>query len=206
MATKPSSPDLTGLTHEQKDILILTLLARLEALESKVNKNSCNSSKPPSSDGLAKKTSSLRQSSGKPPGAQPGHKGSTLKQAMQPTERIDHPLPGQCERCHHELPLHDALVGERRQAFDVVERRTLSVRCQFGQLHTSVFPASVTEPVQYGPNVRALAVHLTQGPMLPYARAAELIRDVYGLAISPGTLVAWVGEARTALQDTADLI
>ena len=161
MATKPSSPDFTGLTYEQKDILILTLLARLEALESKVNKNSCNSSKPPSSDGLAKKTSSLRQSSGKPPGAQPGHKGSTLKQAMQPTERIDHSLPGQCERCHHELPLHDALVGERRQAFDVVEHRTLSVRCQCGQLHTSVFPASVTEPVQYGPNVRALAVHLT---------------------------------------------
>ena len=132
---------------------------------------------------------------------------------MQPTERIDHSLPGQCERCHHELPLHDALAGERRQvfdvpvaAFDVVEHRTLSVRCQCGQLHTSVFPASVTEPVQYGPNVRALAVHLTQGPMLPYARAAELIRDVYGLAISPGTLVAWVGEARTALQDTADLI
>jgi len=111
------------------------------------------------------------------------------------------------------LPLHDALVGERRQvfdvpvaAFDVVEHRTLSVRCQFEQLHTSAFPASVTEPVQYGPNVGALAVHLTQGQMLPYARAAELIRDVYGLVISPGTLVAWVGEARTALQGTADLI
>ena len=213
MATKPSSPDLTGLSHEQKDILILTLLARLEALESKVNKNSSNSSKPPSSDGLAKKTSSLRESSGKPPGAQAGRKGSTLKQALQPTERVDHPLPGHCDRCHHELPLQDALVGERRQvfdvpvaAFDVVEHRTLSVRCQCGQLHTSAFPASVTEPVQYGPNVRALAVHLTQGQMLPYARAAELIRDVYGLAISPGTLVAWVGEARIALQSTADLI
>ena len=119
MATKPSSPDLTGLSHEQKDILILTLLARLEALESKVNKNSSNSSKPPSSDGLAKKTSSLRESSGKPPGGQAGRKGSTLKQALQPTERIDHPLPAQCERCHHTLPLQDTLVEERRQVFDV---------------------------------------------------------------------------------------
>ena len=131
----------------------MTLLARLEALESKVNKNSYNSSKPPSTDGLAKKTSSLRESSGKPPGGQAGHKGSTLKQAMQPTEHIDYPLPGQCERCHHELPLHDALVGERSQvvdvpvaAFDVVEQRTLSLRCQCGQLHTSAVPASVTEP------------------------------------------------------------
>jgi len=115
MATKPSSPDLTGLSHEQKDILILTLLARLEALESKVNKNSSNSSKPPSSDGLAKRTSSLRESSGKPPGGQTGRKGTTLRQALQPTEHIDHPLPGHCDRCHHDLPLQDALVGESKR-------------------------------------------------------------------------------------------
>ncbi|WP_295993239.1 DUF6444 domain-containing protein [Rugamonas sp.] len=174
MATKPSSPDLTGLSHEQKDILILTLLASLEALESKVNKNSSNSRKPSSSDGLAKRASSLRESSGKPPGGQTGRKGTTLRQALQATERIDHPLSEHCDRCHPELPLQDALVGERRQvfdvpvaAFDVVEHRTLSVRCQCGQLHTSAFPASVTEPVQYGSNVRMLAVHLTQGQMLP---------------------------------------
>ncbi len=213
MATKPSSPDLSGLSHEQKDILILTLLARLEALESKINKNSSNSGKPPSSDGLAKKTRSLREPSGKPPGGQAGHKGSTLKQALQPTDHIDHPLPVQCDRCHHELPMQEAFVADRRQvfdvpvaAFDIVEHRTLSVHCQCGQLHTSTFPVGVTESVQYGPNVRALAVHLTQGQMLPYARAAQLIHDVYGLTISPGTLVAWVGEARIALQGTADLI
>lgn len=66
-------------------------------------------------------------------------------------------------------------------------------------------PPCVSEAVQYGPNVRALGVHLTQGQMLPYARAAELIKDVYGLAISPGTLVAWVAEARAALQGTATI-
>ena len=60
--------------------------------------------------------------------------------------------------------------------------------------------------VQYGPNVKALGVHLIQGQMLPYARAAELIQDVYGLSISPGTLVSWVGEASVALQGTADRI
>lgn len=93
MATKPPSPDLTGLSHEQKDILILTLLARLEALESQVNKNSNNSGKPPSSDGLTKKIGSLRESSGKLPGGQVARKGTTLKQALQPTSHTDHPLP-----------------------------------------------------------------------------------------------------------------
>ncbi|PIL37768.1 hypothetical protein CR103_21805, partial [Massilia psychrophila] len=65
-----------------------------------------------------------------------------------------------------------------------------------GQVHVSAFPEGVTEVAQYGPNVRALGVHLTQGQMLPFARAAELIHDIYGLSVSPGALLAWVGEAR----------
>lgn len=213
MAKKPPGPDLSGLTHEEKDILILTLLARLDALESKVHKDSHNSSKPPSSDGLTKKTRSLRESSGKPAGGQVGHKGTTLKQAAQPTQTVEHPLPGRCDRCRNRLPLSEARVAERRQifdvpatAFDVVEHQTFEVTCSCGQVHASAFPTDVNEAVQYGPNVRALAVHLTQGQMLPYARAAELIRDLYGLAVSPATLLAWVDEARVALQGTADQI
>lgn len=104
-------------------------------------------------------------------------------------------------------------MSERRQIFDipatasdVIEHRTLVLACQCGQVQVSAFPAGVTEAAQYGPNVRAFGVHLTQGQMLPYARAAELIQDVYSLSVSPGTLVSWVGEARIALQGTADLI
>lgn len=212
MANKPLQPDLSGLSHVEKDILILTLLARLDALESKVSKSSHNSSKPPSSDGLAKKTRSLRESSGKRVG-QAGHKGSTLKRVAEPTETVRHPLPGQCERCQAALPLELARGLERRQVFDVpapcfdvIEHCTLSLVCQCGQVHDSAFPAEVGQPAQYGPNVCALGVHLTQGQMLPFARAAELIQDVYGLTVSPATLVSWVSQARHALQGTADLI
>jgi transposase len=213
MVKQSSVPDLSGLTHEEKDTLILALLARLEVLESAVSKNSHNSSKPPSSDGLAKKTRSLRQSSGKSVGGQAGHKGTTLKQIAQPTQTVEHALPERCDLCHRALPLSHAQVEARRQivdipavAFDVIEHRTLAVACQCGKRHVSTFPANVTEAVQYGPNVRALGVHLTQGQMLPFARAAELLRDIHGIAVSPGTLVAWVGDAKDALQDTADLI
>ena len=45
---------------------------------------------------------------GKPPGGPAGHKGSTLKQALQQTGHIDHLLPGHCDRCHHELPVQGA--------------------------------------------------------------------------------------------------
>ena len=63
-------PDLSRLTHEQKDDLIRMLFplieqvrlltARVEELEARLSKDSPNSSKPPSSDGLTKKTGSLR--------------------------------------------------------------------------------------------------------------------------------------------------
>jgi transposase len=216
MVQKQPLPDLSTLTHAEKDALILALFGRLEVLESLVRKDSHNSSKPPSSDGLGKKTkktSSLREASGKKAGGQVGHKGTTLKQVLQPTQTVIHPLPMRCDHCHNPLPQDEARVSERRQVFDVpatacdvIEHQTLALVCQCGQAHVSTFPAGVTEAVQYGPNLRALGVHLTQGQLLPFARAAELISDLYGIAVSPGTLVSWVGEARIALDSTADLI
>lgn len=220
MIQKLPRPDLSMLSDVDKDRLIIALfervdalLARVETLEAQVRKNSSNSSKPPSSDGFIKKTRSLRQSSGKPPGGQTGHKGTTLKRAAQPTHTIEHPLPWQCNHCHAALPLAEARVAECRQvldvpaaAHDVIEHCTMAVVCRCGQTHVSAFPADVTEAVQYGPNVKALGVHLTQGQMLPYARAAELIQDIYGLSVSPGTLVSWVAEASVALQGSFDAI
>ena len=126
---------------------------------------------------------------------------------------MTHRLPEQCGRRHAVLPTQHARVCGRRQVFDVptiafhvAEHHALALTCACGQLHVSSLPSGVSESVQYGPNVRAPGVHLTQGQMLPHARAAGLIHDVYGLAVSPGTLVAWVAEASAALQETANVI
>src|SRR4051794_41189834 len=107
MVKKLPRPDLSRLSEADKDRWIIALfdqvdalLARVETLEAQVRKNSSNSSKPPSSDGLAKKTRSLRESSGKPPGGQAGHQGTTLKRVAQATQTINHPLPWQCDQCH----------------------------------------------------------------------------------------------------------
>lgn len=209
-------PDLSSLSHEQKDELIRMLFpliekvrqltARVEELEARLSKDSHNSSKPPSSDGLAKKTRSLRVASGKKPGGQAGHAGKTLERARDVDVVIEHPLPEHCQRCGAPLMGADAQLDEQRQVFDipvaryqVLEHRTWQLRCACGQLHQSQFPEGVSELVQYGPNVRALAVHLTHGQLLPLARSAQLITQLFGLQVSPATVLAWIDQASELL-------
>ena len=214
--------DLSRLSHEQKDDIIRLLFpliaevrrlsARVAELEARLSKDSHNSSKPPSSDGLAKKSTSANIPSGKKPGAQPGRAGKTLERSTRVDTTINHPLPQHCA-CGASLTGVARVLCERRQVIDipvaryhVTEHRTWQTRCTCGQMHQSAFPAEVTEAVQYGPNVRALAVHLTHGQLLPLARSAQLITELYGLSVSPGSVYAWADQAsQTLLPKVADI-
>src|SRR5829696_2923225 len=80
----------------QQQATIDRLDARVRELEARLGQNSRNSSKPPSSDGLGKKTKNRRAKSGKKPGAQPGHPGHTLALVDDPNETIPH-SPACCE-------------------------------------------------------------------------------------------------------------
>src|SRR5258707_1410537 len=77
--------ELEGLVRQQRQQLEIVvarnalLQARVQELEARLAKDSHNSGKPPSSDGLARKTKSLRKQSGKKPGGQLGHRGETLR-------------------------------------------------------------------------------------------------------------------------------
>lgn len=95
------------------------LEARIKELEGLLQKNSRNSSKPPSSDGLAKpsRTQSLREPSDRDPGGQPGHPGKHLALVDNPDEVVRHSVT-HCQHCYRSL---ENIAGtiERRQVFDL---------------------------------------------------------------------------------------
>jgi transposase len=186
---------------------------RLHELEGRVAKDSHTSHKPPSTDGYAKKTRSLRQKSGKQPGGQEGHAGSTRHFVQTPDEIIV-VRPETCAHCQASLQDLPAEGYQRRQRIDlpeikaqVTEYQALEVRCPNCQHVTrGTFPDEVRASIQFGPMVKGIALYLLYGQLLPYARTAELLSDVCGCHLSPGTLEAFVAEGVDRLVETEELI
>jgi hypothetical protein len=107
---RPSYDELAALVIEQARA-IMELRARVGALEAenaelkrRLGMDSTNSSKPPSSDSpfIKPTPKSLRRASGRKPGGQPGHPGSTLALVDNPNKRVRHE-PGPCSGCGGDL-------------------------------------------------------------------------------------------------------
>jgi transposase len=68
------------------------------------------------------------------------------------------------------------------------------------------FPASVSAPVHYGPNLQALAVYLHQGQVLPTARTCEALAALCGCHFSEATRLPWSELAAERLAPTIERI
>jgi transposase len=205
MILRPEIRDLVGALQREIEVLRAenaALRQEVADLRRQLDKNSSNSSKPPSSDGLKKPpriAGSTRGRPGKTSGGQAGHAGGTLKPVAKPDVIERH----EAEACRHCLAgLTTAMVTgvEKRQVFDlpeprleVTEHQAMIYRCSHcrGQT-TASFPDGVTAPAQYGPRVRAVSVYLNVQQLIPEDRVAQAMADLFGAAtLCPDSVVAW---------------
>jgi transposase len=203
---QPSREEMRAIYAQGEDAvyefvvsIIQKLEARIQALEDRLDKDSHNSSKPPSSDGLKKPVKSRkRHVSNKKVGGQAGHVGTRLE----PVEKPDHLEVHPVKRCHGCAGPLEEIVPKRvvkRQVFDLPVEIKLEVTehqaevkiCpECGAENVAEFPSGVTQPTQYGPRIGAQMVYFNQYHFIPMERTAEIMQDLYGQAVSNGTIPA----------------
>jgi transposase len=191
---------------------IAELKKRIKALEDRLNQDSTNSSKPPSTNWPVRKIN-LRKKTGRSPGGQKGHKGHNLKMAETPDSIKVHNVSF-CSGCGRSLKEIEPDGYKKRQVFDlppikikVEEHRAEEKSCPHcGQLNRSCFPEGIDQPTQYGPHIKAYAVYLNQYQLLPYERIRELFLDLFGTGLSAGTIVNANRTCYGALKPVEDMI
>lgn len=159
----------------------------------KHRKDSSNSSMPPASDMTKiKQTNSLRKSSGKKPGGQVGHKGSTLKMRDMADFTEKH-FPSVCDNCGSSLSELSATFSGRRQIIDlpkiepiVTEHQVYTKQCNCGYCTKSDYPDAVKSPVSYGANIQSLVAYLSARQYVPIERMHELLSEILNINLSEG--------------------
>lgn len=156
-------------------------------------KNSRNSSIPPSKDeNRPRKNQSLRKSTGRKPGGQPGHKGNTLKMTADP-DLVVELRPDYCRNCGLSLSKAESAVEKSRQTVDIppikaiwTEYRAYGAQCACGCRTVADFPDVAGSPVSYGSNIEGLIGYFHARQYLPFKRMGEMMGDVFNIDISEG--------------------
>ena len=187
---------------------------RIEELEAKLakyetpEKNSGNSSTPPSKESVKaeaiRRTKTLRKPTGRKPGGQKGHEGSTLKMTQAPDETEDI-SPNYCTKCGSSLEDCERILDYVTQVVSIPDlkpvvkeiRHYITICKQCGERIQSHAPRKRgSNAVIYDATVKSLVVYLSVVMFLPYGRIENFFKEVFGLDISQGSFVNWVNEAK----------
>ncbi len=175
----------------------LSLIQEMQT-EQKLLKNgrrSDTSSTPSSQDYGRSKNNNSREKTGRKPGGQKGHKGTSLKMSANPDEVIKY-TPNFCGKCGEDLDQSLLQLEKRRQEIVIppiapkyIEHQSYSCVC--GNCSNKVIgemPSRLTANIQYGKNVQALVAYLSVYQYLPSNRLKTFMKDVLNLPISEGTV------------------
>ena len=191
----------------KRDKEIQDLKDRLAKYETP-DKNSGNSSTPPSKESMKdeaiRRTKTLRKPTGRKPGGQKGHEGSTLKMTQTPDETED-VSANYCTKCGASLEDCERILDYVTQVVSIPAlkpivkeiRHYITVCKQCGERIQSHAPRKRgSNAVVYDASVKSLVVYLSVVMFLPYGRIENFFKEVLGLEISQGSFVNWVNEAK----------
>lgn len=173
--------------------LVLALQEEIRLLRN--GKNSGTSNTPPSHQIGRSNTKNFRVKTNRKPGGQSGHGGSTLKMKEFPDKTIDH-IPQYCNDCGFNLEQTAAILKASRQEVVIpqvqalyLEHRSYSKVCAHcGKISTGAMPDHLKGPIQYGTSVEVLVSYLSVYQHIPYYRITVLLKDLFSLPISEGTV------------------
>jgi transposase len=179
--------------------IIEKMQAEIDELKARLNENSNNSNRPPSSDRFRQTKSAMPKNKGKL-GGQDGHLGKTLKRVAEPDFVIDCE-PQMCE-CGESTFVSEAEIADSRQVFDlpepgleVIEFRRLKRQCQCGKMVSGKFPEGVLGQAQYGLKVQAMVSLLSVHGCLSHRKIGQLFGDLYGYELNEATTQGMVNRS-----------
>ena len=158
-------------------------------LTARINKDSSNSCKPPSTDGLKKVIHNNRKSSGKKPGGQPGHTGHGLNLPKKLVDLID------AGKVEIEVVEHGDTCGEyiSKYELDII---TTAVIKEHRFYKGESIPDVLKNPVNYGPNIKSMCVDLSMEGLVSAKRVSEFIESISSGTLKPSksTVLAFQDE------------
>ena len=212
----PGGPDLSLLSHAQKDALITALMAQVAALTARVAeletklggppKTPDNSSIPPSKGQKASEPSKSKAKAAPHAGAhRPLHPNPTRERIV--SAHV-------CQDCGADVSnvAQSAVQVYDRIEIPQVKPDVTRVTLQGGvcpccaKRFKAPAPAGLEPGSPFGPNLRAFVIYLRSVQGIPMARMTDVLKDLFGLDISEGALVNILEAARPAFQAQTNLI
>ncbi len=207
-------PNLSFLSHDEKDALIRALWAQVQALTARVAeleaklgeppKNSDNSSQPPSRDKKANREDKPKRDG--PRQGSLGRKGGGRALSANPDETvIARPLC--CAQCQATFAAADHKLIDRYDKIELPKVAPMVTRVELYAGHCqacgTTTPAPLPEGLEQGSpfsiNIVALALYLRFTHAISYRRLSRLMLELFGLAISEGALDAAFQRAKPRL-------
>ncbi len=180
-------------------------------------KDSNNSSIPPSKENIKteaiRRTNSLRKKSDKPVGGQPGHEGHTRKMVDVPDQVIDH-TSHYCNNCGRDISDLEATLEYTTQEIDIPlivptikEHRHSAKVCSCGCHNRPYAPKKRGgNNITFGKNIQSLVTYLNVVQCVPYERLQSLLKTIFSIEMSQGTISNIIQVAKTKAEPAIKLI